>query len=145
MPSLIRLYVEFFEMKKRAWLAGIALVLYCGFIFFLSSLPASSISSYPFSDKAKHFFLYLGLGFIFSYFLKNLKWDISWFAICTAALFFSFIYGLSDEIHQLFVPGRTFDLIDLIADSVGGISGGIMIFFLFEINRSYARRLTNNK
>ncbi|MGH7889166.1 MAG: hypothetical protein ACRENF_01285, partial [Thermodesulfobacteriota bacterium] len=65
-------------MKKRAWLAGIALVLYCGFIFFLSSLPSGSISSFPFSDKTKHFFIYLGLGGIFSFFLKNLKWYLSW-------------------------------------------------------------------
>ncbi|MBU4129066.1 VanZ family protein, partial [bacterium] len=29
------------------------------------------------------------------------------------------LYALSDEIHQFFVPGREFDLWDLVADSLG--------------------------
>ena len=37
-------------------------------------------------------------------------------AICQA-------YGLSDEIHQLFVPGRAFELSDLVMDGLGSLIG----------------------
>ncbi len=31
------------------------------------------------------------------------------------------LYGLSDEIHQLYVPGRLFDVLDILADSFGAL------------------------
>lgn len=40
-----------------------------------------------------------------------------------AAVVISSLYGLSDEIHQLFVPGRTFDVLDLAADAIGSVVG----------------------
>ncbi|MBI2485567.1 MAG: VanZ family protein [Deltaproteobacteria bacterium] len=132
-------------MKKNAWISGILLVAYCALIFYLSSLPGSSISFLPFSDKVKHFFLYLGFGSIFAYFLKNLKSDLPSVAIGIVTLFFILIYGLSDEIHQLFVPGRTFDLRDLLADGFGGTSGGFLILFLHEFSRTSGKVSTKNK
>ena len=35
-------------------------------------------------------------------------------------LSFVALYGLSDEIHQYFVPGRVCDILDLAADVTGG-------------------------
>lgn len=35
------------------------------------------------------------------------------------SILFCIIYGLSDEIHQMFVPMRTADAADLMADSIG--------------------------
>ena len=129
-------------MKNHTLLSGIGLVAYCGFIFFLSSLPSSSIGTLPFSDKTIHFFLYLGFGSTFFYFLKNLKSDLSLIAVVIITFSFSLIYGLSDEIHQLFVPGRTFDLKDLLADTIGGTCGGLLILFLYELKRSTTKILT---
>lgn len=129
-------------MKNRNWLAGIGLVAYCSFIFYLSSLPGGSIGFLPFSDKVKHFFLYLVLGSIFAYFLKNLKSGLTWIMIGTATFFFTLLYGLSDEIHQLLVPGRTFDLIDLLVDTIGGTSGGLLIIFLNEYTQKSDTSLT---
>ena len=34
-------------------------------------------------------------------------------------LIIAVLYGLSDETHQIFVPGRYFDLADLLADACG--------------------------
>ena len=33
------------------------------------------------------------------------------------------VYGLSDEVHQLFVPFRQADLLDLVADTTGSLLG----------------------
>ena len=35
----------------------------------------------------------------------------------------SFLYGLSDEIHQLFIPTRTFQIRDLFVNSLGALFG----------------------
>lgn len=43
------------------------------------------------------------------------------------ALILTLFYALSDEIHQLFVPGRTFQLMDLGLDLIGGVIG-LVIF-----------------
>ena len=43
------------------------------------------------------------------------------------AIIISALYGLSDEIHQLFVPGRAFDVLDLIFDFTGAILMQILI------------------
>lgn len=40
------------------------------------------------------------------------------------------VYGISDEFHQGFVPGRTVDVMDAIADSIGGILSASVIFLL---------------
>lgn len=54
---------------------------------------------------------------------------------------FSFAYSLSDEIHQLFVQGRSFQLYDLALDSIGIISG-IALFTLLNIK---IVKLTNKR
>lgn len=43
---------------------------------------------------------------------------------------FSGLYALSDEFHQLFVPGRAFQLSDLLLDSIGIILGFLFILFI---------------
>jgi len=35
----------------------------------------------------------------------------------------SCLYGISDEIHQHFVPYRDADVMDVLADTIGGIMG----------------------
>lgn len=91
-----------------------------GLIFFLSSqskLPAiPGLDKIDYSDKIEHAVAYGVLGFL-TWRALNIaaqKWQQIIITIGIAA-----IYGLSDEIHQLFVPGRSFDLLDLAADTLG--------------------------
>lgn len=48
--------------------------------------------------------------------------NVSWAAVF-AAVVISSLYGVSDEYHQMFVPGRTFDVLDMAADAFGSIAG----------------------
>ena len=41
------------------------------------------------------------------------------------------IYALSDEIHQLSVPGRAFQLLDLIIDFIGVVAGVLLMCFVY--------------
>jgi len=46
------------------------------------------------------------------------------------------IYGITDEIHQLFVPGRAFQISDLVMDSIGSIIGIASVWFLYNRART---------
>jgi VanZ family protein len=37
------------------------------------------------------------------------------------AILFAVLFGISDEVHQLFVPGRTFSFLDICADIAGAL------------------------
>jgi VanZ family protein len=53
----------------------------------------------------------------------------AWIAAISAS-----IYGLCDEVHQMFVPGRSADVLDWVADLTGGILAvllwGLVAFWL---------------
>ena len=87
---------------------------------------------FPFSDKVFHLVLYFGLGGLTLWALRmtrlNGKISIFYIAFICVAL-----YGLSDELHQLFVPGREFSLFDLLADAVGAAFGILIAAWLATI------------
>ena len=46
-------------------------------------------------------------------------------AALLAAIAFATLFGLTDEIHQLWVPHRSFSLLDLLTDTVGATAGAL--------------------
>lgn len=46
--------------------------------------------------------------------------------IIIISIMFCFIYATSDEIHQLFVPGRAFEYFDIFMDTLGAVIGSII-------------------
>ena len=50
------------------------------------------------------------------------------------ALIISIIYAISDEIHQIFVPGRSFQFTDILTDSAGSLLGIAIIGFILKRN-----------
>lgn len=69
--------------------------------------------------KLAHFSEYLILGIlIYNY---CLRFDLS-VLICL-------FYAISDEIHQIFTPGRSCQIMDVIIDLLGAICGIIILFF----------------
>ena len=69
--------------------------------------------------KLAHFTEYLILGFLTINMLN--KNDIS--KKYLISILICLIYATSDEIHQLFVPGRACQLRDILIDSIGSITG----------------------
>ena len=47
-------------------------------------------------------------------------------ALVCAAAGLALAYGLSDEFHQSFVPGRSVEVLDMTADLTGGFLGGLV-------------------
>ncbi|HYM87555.1 MAG TPA: VanZ family protein [Nitrospiraceae bacterium] len=110
-------------------------VLYAGVIFFLSaqSHPEEQLPSFLFegvSDKVLHAVEY-GILSLLCY--RAFRWAAGSavarqavvLAIVTASVF-----GLTDEVHQLFVPFRESSWLDWLADTVGAVIGALSWRFL---------------
>lgn len=104
---------------KRLWL------LYLILIFGLSSIPSDPRPKHVpmFSDKVAHFVLYAGLGWVFV--RAESRGRRAGRLILAAAALAAFI-GLADEFYQGFVPNRTQELGDWIADLCGGTAGAVL-------------------
>ena len=101
--------------------------LYAGIIFFGSSLssPPESISSFlgDISDKVLHLSEYALLGALLYRAFRHASSGWGAHHAVWAAVAGSTLYGVSDETHQLFVPFREADVLDIVADTVGGSVG----------------------
>ncbi|MDX1708667.1 MAG: VanZ family protein [Desulfobacterales bacterium] len=109
---------------KNFFIYWFPLILYCLAIFIQSGRPGlEKIPDVRFLDKFLHFFAYGLLGVLFyrayeTLPLKKFKNLMIFFSIASATL-----YGISDEIHQYYVPSRHADLMDVIANTIGSICG----------------------
>lgn len=97
-------------------------------LFFFSS--RSTLPSPPgdLTDKHMHFAAYAGLAAVTLRALAKARWkQVTVGAVCGAILI-STLYGVSDEYHQLYVPGRSFDRLDMIADAIGSVLGAAAVW-----------------
>jgi VanZ family protein len=87
-----------------------------GLIFWLSSQPSlpSAIFLFDGIDKVFHAGAYGVLGALLSLALGATTGRAASLAVVIASL-----YGVSDELHQYFVPGRSCDVFDWMADTGG--------------------------
>jgi len=99
------------------------IILYCIGIFFLSGLskPPDAVSWMP--DKIGHLILYAGLGWLVAREIQHYGVGSSRLILIGSAIF-CLLYGITDELHQYFVPGRSAEIGDLLADTAGGFLAG---------------------
>ncbi len=99
---------------------------YCGFIFWQSSSASfDSMPTFEYADKVMHLGGYALLGALVVRMLFNESLPFSRGNLMIAAIFFSTLYGVSDEIHQTFVADRCGDVLDGVADGLGSALGVI--------------------
>jgi len=104
-------------------------------IIYMASRPPSIVRSGFFNDKILHFLAY-GLLTLLLYIpiRYNLNIKAIYYSIITFILTVSF--GLTDEINQAFIPIRTFDLRDLLADAIGSIVMLILINIILRYSKN---------
>lgn len=90
--------------------------------------------------KGAHFFIYFVLGFLVLSLFKEYK-DLNT-KIILISLLVSILYACSDEIHQLFVVGRSGSIIDVGIDSLGALFGTYFYYFIYLIRRKYEQEKT---
>ena len=97
---------------------------YSAIIFCLSSIPGGPAPAFlpPGWDKVAHTVEYVPWGLLAARALRltvgSNSGKIWWFAALAG-----FMYGLTDEFHQGFVPGREVSIYDALADFVGSAIG----------------------
>lgn len=82
--------------------------------------------------KNAHFFIYLILGILVDNGLRS-RGRMGYKRIGLAIIICT-IYAISDEIHQLFIPGRAGQVKDVFIDSMGALAG-ICLRFKWRENR----------
>ncbi len=120
----------------RRFLAWSAVVGYCGLLYYLSDQPRLRLPHVlPSSDTLAHVTAYAVLGWLWTVALRETWAGCSSLTAVLFALIFTLGYGLSDEWHQSFVPGRVSSTVDVVADVIGGGlgAGG---FFLWTRRRA---------
>jgi VanZ family protein len=88
-------------------------------IYYLSSIPQLPSPPGPFSDKHFHFASYALFAALLVRALASERLRNVTARVAIAAFALATIYGMTDEFHQRYVPGRTSALDDLAADALG--------------------------
>ena len=83
--------------------------------------------------KTAHFTLYFILGIIV--YLLFTSYGVK--KILFYSILFCFLYACSDEIHQLFLDGRTAKVLDICIDTCGSNLAIISLFYLQKFNKKY--------
>ena len=92
------------------WLPALA---WAALIFSLSGQPRLVIDLELNTDKLAHFLAYAVLGALLAYAQTRTGWPPA------VAYALGIAYGASDEWHQSFVPGRSSEVADWLADAAG--------------------------
>jgi VanZ family protein len=99
-----------------------------GMLYWFSSL--SDVPSAPamLSDKGMHFLAYAGLAVVSVRALARARWRGVTRLACAGATIIASAYGVFDELHQTWVPGRTFDSMDIAADAIGAVAASVTLY-----------------
>ena len=143
-------------INKRKIISWSLLIIWITFIYFMSNQPATVSDNQSESviilltkigidmngifgqlanfivRKSAHFIEYMILALLVFNTLI-IYFDIK--KVIPLSILFVFIYACSDEIHQLFVPGREGTIRDVIIDTCGGITLILIKLFILHHNK----------
>lgn len=119
------------------WALG-PVALYAGLIVFLSS--RSSLPGVGINDKLLHFGEYALLAFLVNRALMLLRPSASPRVLTLIAIALATSFGVTDEVHQYFVPRRDASFYDLVADFLGSVAGAMAYAAWADLRSRLARR-----
>lgn len=119
------------DYSRAAFL--LAALCWAGLIFYLSSQPSIDAPAlFPGQDKLFHLVFFGILGFLAMGTLQASRHGYPtghvWQVVLVVML-----YGILDEFHQYFVPGRSADVYDVLADATGGLLGAWTMHYLTRV------------
>jgi len=125
-------------ISKRQVLLPLSFFIFISFIIFLANTADHNfafklIGHIPYGDKVMHGLLYGVMALLLNYGLNFKSKKIFGFHMQIGAIIVLTFAGL-EEISQYWIPSRTFDVGDFVADSVG------VIGFSKILTRSHRRR-----
>lgn len=88
----------------------------------------------PIVRKTAHFSIYAMLGLLTTNFMLTIE-NKKMYKRALFALAFCFIYAITDEFHQTFIPGRSGELRDVLIDSSGALVGILFTIAITKLKR----------
>jgi VanZ family protein len=116
------------EAVRRRVQLWAPVAIYMALIFGISSISSPPDLSTSIGDKGAHAILYSGLAALLVRALAGGWWRSFGVRIAAGAITLSTLYGVTDEIHQIFVPPRTAELADLAADAIGSVAAVVVLY-----------------
>lgn len=102
-----------------------ALAIYWLVIALGTHTPDPGVDIELMSDKSMHFCAFTGLSLLLSWTIMPRRPSVR---RALAVLAIALLYGMADEITQMWVPTRSADLHDWLADSCGAVAG-LAVYF----------------
>jgi VanZ family protein len=127
--------------KHKVLFIYVPLALYWILLVTATSLPGQDVPDMHISDKIEHFAAYGGLAVLLSFtysFQKKIKILAEYPFLLT--IFTISLYGMLDELHQKFIPGRSCDVKDWIADTTGALLGILIVFSIKKIHEHFSKK-----
>ena len=117
---------------EKYWFAPLIItILIAGFIYYISDTPSYGFpTNLGIMTKIYHLGIYFLLGLFIS--LTVIRGKINNKYLIIIALLLSVAYGISDEIHQFFVPGRHTTFRDVFIDTTGVLSAIVFYYAMRE-------------
>ena len=124
--------------EEYAKLTFILAMIIVGVIFYVSSIPHDPVPGIGFKYKA--IIYHAGIFFFLCLFLmmalsKGIKKDWIFFAVLL-----SVFYGITDELHQHFVPGRSVSVGDFLIDSLGVFCALTVYLISLDERKNYSHK-----
>ena len=108
--------------------------LIAGTLWFLSSQTTLPQPPGPLGwDKLQHLLAYGALGFAIGLWITPAFWKRRPMLAVLLTTLTGSVYGIIDEIHQYFVPGRHSNVWDWVANTLGSLLGALAIMFAVRI------------
>ena len=88
----------------------------------------SNVISFPYSDKILHFILFFVQSTFITktYIARNFKSN----KLMPKIIFYFLVFCFSVELIQIYIPYRSFEVLDLTSNIIGSLSGAFFVFFL---------------
>jgi VanZ family protein len=127
-------YPDLVHAQLRRWILWGPVVLYGILIFHFSSEsdPLPGLTSLVW-DKALHATEYAGFALLLCRALRGE--GLAWSRSVALAVILAGVYAATDEWHQLFVPERSADIADWLADMAGATAGSTLYRLIGDVIR----------
>lgn len=87
-------------------------------------------------DKILHVVEYAALGFLVARAITGSSAKISVATLVFTTFIIGTLYGLTDEFHQNFTPGRDANFLDLVSDAIGSFLGAVTFTAFTKNNKA---------
>jgi len=130
------------KIIKKLFSFKLIALIYAGLIFVVSSIPklVPPPLGFRLEDKVYHFIEYSIFSFLLFLAFSKAKTDFFKKNVFLLSSLIGIAYAFSDEFHQRFVPGRSYDFFDFLADCLGIIliQAALWIYIGWKSRRSPA-------